>query len=478
MNSIYSKIKELYKKTYGKEAESVELMQESGSYRKYFRIKNANTSIIAVFNQDLKENDAFISFTKSFASLGLKVPEIYANFKDEGIYFQQDLGSMTLFDHIAKKQDPKQMPEEIIRWYKQVLHDVLDFQIKASPILDYSKCYPRAVFDRQSMMWDLNYFKYYFLKFSRVQFDEQALEYDFQRFVKYLLEAPVDFFMYRDLQSRNIMIHKDQVYFIDYQGGRKGFPAYDVASLLYDAKANLSNELREELLQYYVNLLEKQYHFPAAEFMKYYYGFVYIRIMQAFGAYGFRGFYERKEHFLKSIPYAIKNMEYLLQHASLPYDFPEMRKTWEQLIDIYQSNAAGEQDKKLNVRIFSFSYRRGIPLDKSGNGGGFVFDCRVLENPGKQEKFKKLNGKDKAVADFLSQQADVEDFTSHTKALCFTNIDVYLKRNFSNLMLCFGCTGGQHRSVYMAEKIHQLIKEKYNNTINIQLMHKEINHGE
>jgi aminoglycoside/choline kinase family phosphotransferase len=475
MENVFAKIKEYYKQRHNTNPDKIEIMPESGSYRKYYRITKGNNTEIAVYNQDFKENDAFLSFSDTFKSINLHVPEIYARFPNDGIYFQEDLGNMTLFDHLAQKQTPNLMPDKIVDWYKDVLRELLAFQIDASPKLDYSKCYPRAVFDKQSMMWDLNYFKYYFLKFSKVQFDEQDLEYDFQRFTKYLLEAPVDYFLYRDLQSRNIMIKDNQTYFIDYQGGRKGFLAYDVASLLYDAKANLSNELRQELLGYYVETLEKSYGISSEEFMKYYYGFVYIRIMQAFGAYGFRGFYERKEHFLKSIPYAIKNLKFLLNNAKLPYDFPEMTKTWEQLINIYQNQHTGDDDKKLNVRIFSFSYKRGIPLDKSGNGGGFVFDCRILENPGRQDKYAKLTGKDEAVIEFLKDRDDVKKLITHAKALSSEHIDVYLKRNFSNLMLSFGCTGGQHRSVFMAETITKIINEEYGNKIKLHLIHKEIN---
>ena len=284
------------------------------------------------------------------------------------------------------------------------------FQIEAAKDLDYSVCYPRNSFDKQSMMWDLNYFKYYFLKLSKIPFDEQKLEDDFQLFTDFLLKAGREYFLYRDFQSRNIMLLNGEPYFIDYQGGRKGALQYDIASLLYDAKADIPKEVRNHLLEKYIEAASKFTHIDRQSFLQFYYGYVYIRIMQALGAYGFRGFYERKAHFLKSVPYAIKNLEDLLHTTNLPIEIPALRDAWSRLIQSTFLRQLGDVELKLTVRIQSFSYRRGIPWDERGHGGGFVFDCRSLPNPGRLEEFKTLTGNDAKTIEFLEKENDVNKY--------------------------------------------------------------------
>ncbi len=330
------------------------------------------------------------------------------------------------------------------------------------------------MFDRQSILWDLNYFKYDFLKLGRIGFDEQLLENDFQKFSSCVASVNTDYFIYRDFQSRNIMIKDDEIYFIDYQGGRKGALQYDVASLLFDAKAEIPNQLREELLNHYLTLLESKYNLSRDEFMKSYYAFVLIRIMQAMGAYGFRGLFEKKVHLIKSIIPATKNLKYLLESGKLDFDIPHLHHVFENLINseefkIYEDKTL--PNNKLSVTISSFSYKREIPIDLADNGGGYVFDCRGLNNPGRHLEFKLLTGRDKEVKIFLEENSDVKEFMNHIYPIVDSTIEAYLERGFKDLMINFGCTGGQHRSVYCADKMFEHLKSKYD--INIFLSHIE-----
>jgi aminoglycoside/choline kinase family phosphotransferase len=300
----------LFKKWSEQLAESIEEMPSSGSYRQYFRLRSKEHTAIAAYNHDAKENTAFITFTNHFHNIGLPVPEIYSVDEVNNIYLLEDLGGTTLFSWLSEERSSQGFSGKIISVYKKVIDILPKFQIEASKEIDYNVCYPRSRFDKQSMLWDLSYFKYYFLKLAKISFDEQKLEDDFQSFTDYLLQTDCDFFLYRDFQSRNIMIKNGDPYFIDYQGGRKGALQYDIASLLYDAKADIPQEVRNILLEHYINAVNKYIPVDRKKFTEYYYGYVIIRIMQALGAYGFRGFYEKKEHFLQSIPYALDNLAF------------------------------------------------------------------------------------------------------------------------------------------------------------------------
>ncbi|MEN6454336.1 MAG: phosphotransferase, partial [Prolixibacteraceae bacterium] len=324
------KIKEelirMFEVHFGEEMTSFELLPPSGSYREYCRIKSESHQAIGTWNLDVQENLAFLKFSEHFFSNGIPVPQIYAVNAGKTCYLQEDLGNVTLFDYMTQIREKEGFSEKIISAYKKVLGELPRIQISAGKGIDYQYCYPRAAFDKQSMMWDLNYFKYYFLKLARIHFDEQALENDFEKFTGFLLEAESNFFLFRDFQSRNIMLKDSRVAFIDYQGGRKGALQYDLASLLYDAKADIPQAIRNELLEFYLDTLEKYIPVDRKEFKAFYTGYVLIRIMQAMGAYGFRGFYEKKEHFLKSIPYALENLKYLLQNNNIPVKLPELFK--------------------------------------------------------------------------------------------------------------------------------------------------------
>ena len=330
-------------------------------------------------------------------------------------------------------------------------------------------CYPREAFDKQSMMWDLNYFKYYFLKLAKIPFDEQRLEDDFQAFSDYLLAVDNNAFLYRDFQSRNVMLKDGKVYFIDYQGGRKGALQYDLASLLYDAKANIPEAEREELLEFYLDELNQYKHVDRSKFKSLFDGYVLIRIMQAMGAYGFRGFYEKKEHFLKSIPFALKNMETLLaKNNTVLTEFPELYKVLKSVTESTFLKSISPANDRLTVRISSFSYKKGIPHDPSGNGGGFVFDCRAIHNPGRYPEYKHLTGKDQQVIEFLEQKSTIASFMNAVTTLVSQSVEVYLSRGFTHLSVNFGCTGGQHRSVYAAEKLAQYLRNNYPVTVVLQ----------
>src|SRR5690349_5833907 len=440
-----------------------------GSGRRIIRLFGENTRAIGILYNVREENVAFLEFSRHFRRHGLPVPEIYADDLAHDAYLEQDLGDITLFEFLSENRQGDAIAAPVIDSYRKALAILPRFQVEAGRDLNYKVCYPRSSFDRQSIAWDLNYFKYYFLRLAGIPFNEQALEQDFTRLTKFLLSAPHEYFLYRDFQSRNIMLVEGEPYFVDYQGGRKGALQYDVASLLYDAKADLPPSLRQQLLEHYLDSLANHLEFERAAFMQHYYAYVYVRITQALGAYGFRGFYERKPHFLQSVPYALKNVRWLLHNVELPIALPTLTDAFrsmlgsEKLLHLSSVTEAEKPQGKgiestagspLTVRIFSFSFHRGgVPKDESGNGGGFVFDGRSLPNPGRLEQFKNLTGKDAPVAEYLDQQGSVHQYFANVSTLVDSSVREYQRRGFANLMVSFGCTGGQHRSVYLAEQL-------------------------
>jgi aminoglycoside/choline kinase family phosphotransferase len=468
---IKNNIKNLFKTWSGEDAQVVSVLPQSGSYRQYYRISGNSKSAIGSFNPDHKENKAFITFTKHFRSIGLNVPEFYLDDKNSGTYLIEDLGDVSLFSFLSENRNLKEFPEKVISYYKKSIEHLIRFQFDGSEGLDYSVCYPRSSFDKQSIMWDLNYFKYYFLKLTKTVFDEQLLENDFNKFAEFLLSAEMNNFMYRDFQSRNIMIKDEKLYFIDYQGGRKGALQYDIASLLYDAKADLPQKIRDELVEFYIQFLNNRTKINREEFLNHYYGYILIRILQAMGAYGFRGLYENKVHFLKSIPFAVKNLKLLMDNNLLPNGLPELQKSLEKIISNTELSKfeIKESPQKLKVTINSFAYKKGIPIDLSGNDGGFVFDCRALPNPGRLEKYKELTGRDREVIIFLENEPAVKDFLLNVFTISEISIKNYIGRKFTSLVINFGCTGGQHRSVYSAEKLSTHLNNKFN--INVEVNH-------
>src|SRR5579862_9879948 len=443
-----------------------------GSGRKIVRLASDKVSAIGILYGVREENVAFLAFSRHFHKHGLPVPEIYAEDLNHGAYLEEDFGDSTLFDFLSKHREGDKIAPAAVDAYRMVVQALPRFQVEAGRNLDYSVCYPRGSFDRQSIAWDLNYFKYYFLRLAGIPFSEQALEDDFSRLTKFLLSAPRDYFLYRDFQSRNIMLRDGQPYFLDYQGGRKGALQYDVASLLYDAKADLPPDLRQQLLDHYLDTLRGFVEVKRETFLQYYYAFVYIRIMQALGAYGFRGFYERKVHFLQSVPYALKNLRWLLHNVKLPVALPTLIEAFHSMLASEKLQALASDADNLVVRIVSFSFHRGLPKDESGNGGGFVFDGRSLPNPGREERFKALTGKDAPVMDYLNQQEGVHQFLASVMSLIDASVTNYQQRGFKNLMVSFGCTGGQHRSVYLAEQVAKRLRGRAG--VAVVVTHREL----
>ena len=414
---------------------------------------------------------AFLRFTEHFRKKGLNVPELYAVQEERGIYLLEDLGDLMLKHMVDQSREEGTFPGKVLPYYHNVLDHLLRFQLEGHKGLDYSVCVPRREFDRQSVLWDLNYFKYFFLNLQGVGFDEQKLEDDYQFFANFLMKAGRDHFLYRDFQARNILFRDNDFYFIDYQGGRLGALQYDVASLLFEARIDLPPELREELLNYYLDSLGRQNREAAEAFKSYYYGFVLIRILQAMGAYGLRGIIENIPLFLQSIPYGIQNIGWLLDNSLIPEGMPELTKCLERLVGLPNWKPAVPEEK-LTLRINSFSYKLGLPRDYSGHGGGYIFDCRTLPNPGRIEIYKKYTGRDKKVIDFFSGKPEVSDFLQKIFALAEQSVKVYKERGYTSLMINFGCTGGQHRSVYCAEQLRDHLQK--NHDVNVVVKHREL----
>jgi aminoglycoside/choline kinase family phosphotransferase len=470
MNEYYGYLKEIFRSHFRTEASEIIPLPPSGSNRQYFRLSNQTSKAIAAYNSDRPENEAFLYITDRLKKAGVNVPTLFASDLDHNVYLQEDLGDLDLFKKVT--DDHHKGSEEYFQLYKEVIQSMPAIQYKSAQDFDFSICYPRSAFDRQSMMWDLNYFKYHFLKLAYTPFHEQKLEDDFHKFVDFLMEAPSNYFLFRDFQSRNIMIHHKKVYFIDYQGGRQGALQYDLASLLFDAKTALSPEMRVKLVNYYLDVFSGYSFFDRNVFMKYYPGFALIRILQAFGAYGYRGYFERKPYFLQSIPPAIANLRWLLSEYDLGISLPHLSETLHRMVEQPAFQFSATSSDKLTVLIHSFSYRKGMPEDFTGNGGGFVFDCRALPNPGKYDEYRSFTGKDKPVVDFLKDKPEVNTFMDRVSQLVGSSVNEYKTRSFEHLMVSFGCTGGQHRSVYCAEFLAGELRKKYE--LNIVLKHKEI----
>lgn len=446
--------------TLGDSATEVLALGAHGSNRRYWRVLGHKQSYIAAYNEDCRENEAFFYYSMALRQRGIRVPEVFAVSPDRRSYLQQDLGDTTLYAFLYdRRRQGKGWDAEAVALYKRVLDDLATLQVTGRD-LDFGYAYPRCDFDAQSMQWDLNYFKYYFLKLRQVPFDEELLERDFHTLINYLLSADCGFFLYRDFQSRNIMVKDGELYYIDFQGGRRGAAQYDVASLLYSAKSELPEVLRRELLLHYVDCLSARYPIEKEAFLQHFYGYALIRVMQALGAYGYRGYYERKDHFLGSIPLALDNLRTLLEDHPLPVELPHLTVVLRNLVDssaaIHPAPTSG-----LTVTVNSFSYKQGIPQDPSGNGGGYVFDCRALPNPGRYPQYRNYTGKDRPVIEFLQQEAEVEQFLTAAQQLVGASVKRYMERNFSSLTVSFGCTGGQHRSVYCAERMAEWISQNY-----------------
>lgn len=470
-------LSQLFFEATGKKAGEQTTLTASGSNRRYYRIESEDKSVslIGVQGTSREENHAFLYMAELFLEKGLNVPRVLAASDDEMCYVQQDLGNTLLFDYIAegRKTGVFSAPEK--EMLRKVVRGLAKFQVIGAEKFDFNQCYPQPEFNLRSILWDLNYFKYCFLKATGLDFQEDKLENEFERLAYILLRSNYSAFMYRDFQSRNVMICKDSngelvPYFIDFQGGKKGPVYYDVASFLWQAKANFHPDLREELIEEYIDELQKYMPVDRPVFYETLKHFVLFRTMQVLGAYGFRGYFEKKPHFLQSIPFAIDNLRHLLKHAS--EDYPYLIQVLKEMTEMKQFKDVGVR-KPLVVRVFSFSYKKGIPADTSGNGGGFVFDCRAINNPGKYERYQFFTGMDEPVISFLEEDGEILPFLEEAYNMVDFSVKRYMDRGFQNLMVSFGCTGGQHRSVYAAEKMATHINEKFG--VEVQLIHREQN---
>jgi aminoglycoside/choline kinase family phosphotransferase len=443
-----------------------------GSGRNIMRLSNEKVSAIGVLYDVREENIAFLEFSKYFRRHGLPVPEIYGEDLSHGAYLEEDLGDITLFEYLSANRAGEKIAAPVIEAYRKVVAVLPRFQVEVGRGLNYDVCYPRASFDHQSIAWDLNYFKYYFLRLAGIPLNEQALEDDFGRLTEFLLSAGRDYFLYRDFQSRNVMLRDGSPWCVDYQGGRKGALQYDIASLLFYSKSDLPPDLRQQLLDEYLDRLAGFIKLDRSVFMHYYYSYVYVRIMQALGAYGFRGFYEHKAHFLQSVPYALKSLRWLLEHVELPIALPTLMDAFKSMAASEKLQSLASESENLVVRVFSFSFHRSLPIDETGHGGGFVFDSRSLPNPGREERFKPLTGKDAPVIDYLNQQESVHQFLASVMLLVDASLGNYQSRGFKNLMVSFGCTGGQHRSVYLAAQLAKHLRAR--NSVEVVVRHLEL----
>lgn len=469
MTEILNIIKNKAEITFNKKVDNIIKLKQSGSYRNYYRIFFDQSTILGVYNPDKQENIAFVCFANHFKNLGLNVPKILANFEQENIYFIEDLGDTTLYDYLQQCTNENQK----IEIYKKVIDKLIDFQIKAIDNLDLSKAYPKAEFDKQSILWDLNYFKYMVLKIAKVPFDEQKLEYEFEILSSSLINVDSNYFLYRDFQSSNIMFFNNEIYFIDFQGGRKGSFYYDLASLLFDSKAKLCHQTRQLLLEYYFKQFSNIKPIDYKTYEKNFYNFVLIRILQASAAYCFRGLVEKKLSFIATIPYSIENIKFLLENKHISEQLPQLRQSLEFYANYSQVAQMFSNQRKVKVRINSFSFiKSGYPADEMNNEGGFVFDCRLLPNPGALEQYKRFCGLDAEIQTYLSGFEEVETFIVKCTEIVLNAIESYENKQYEHLQVNFGCTGGKHRSVYCAQKTYEILKNIFK--IDVEIKHIEL----
>jgi aminoglycoside/choline kinase family phosphotransferase len=473
---MHDAFRRLFHERFAQDPVSARPVAADGSARRMVRLAGADGgTAIAVVGPDPEENRAFLSFSRAFRGLGLPVPEVYAADEASGVYLVEDLGDTTLFSALTAARETRggAFPPDLLPVYRRVLEILPRFQVEGGRVVDFGAAYPRAAFDRQSMQWDLDYFKYHFLKLAHVPFGEDRLQRDFDRTIEFLLAADTRHFLYRDFQSRNVMLRGGEPWFIDYQGGRRGALHYDVASLLYDAKAAVPEAVREDLLAHYLAALAGHVTVDEAAFRRHFRGYVLVRILQAMGAYGYRGFYERKTHFLRSVPHAVRNLERLLAEGLLPFDVPELAGVLERICAREDLRRAPEDAARgLTVRVGSFSYRFGYPEDDTGHGGGFVFDCRALPNPGLDPRFQAATGADAEVRRFLAREPSVFEFLDRVRGLVEAQVAAYLARGYTSLDVHFGCTGGQHRSVYAAERLAEALRSAFPE-VTVHVRHRE-----
>jgi len=470
---------DLYQEWKGKAPASVEALPGAGSNRKYYRLTaDDGSTVIGVEGTSEEEDRAFIYMSRSFSDKHFYTPKLYAASDDAMVYIQEDLGASSLYDFLKEGREKGGVyGEKEVNMLSLVLSELPRMQFEGGNKALFSKCYPQPEMDATSVMFDLNYFKYCFLKLSEVEFNEFKLQVDFESFVSELLKEDADTFLYRDFQARNVMLKDGMPYFIDYQGGRRGPIYYDVASFLWQASAKYSDDLRTKLINEYYHSLE--YYIDAPECPKCYRGmtkaqfterlhqYVLFRILQVLGAYGYRGLWEKKKYFIDSIPPALQNLKAEIERGTCD-QFPYLKEVCTNLINAWPKPFKHDN---LIVRVFSFSYKKGIPEDVSGNGGGYVFDCRSSNNPGRYAQYKKITGLDQPVIDFLEEDGEILAFLDNIYPLVDFHTQRWIDRGFKDLQISFGCTGGQHRSVYSAQHVAEHLHEKFG--VEVHLCHRE-----
>lgn len=475
-NDHIKALSSLYINLFKHEPSSVAALPSSGSNRIYFRLQGDVKVVIGAFNADLDENNAFFSLTNHFRSKGLKVPTILSISTNQQYYLLEDLGDTTLYSMLSCHISGGEYSEKMMNLFKASLSQLVQFQVDGADGLNFSCCYPKQVFDRRSVMWDFSYFKYSFLKPNGVIFDEDKLEDDFELFANYLLDDDMSYFHYRDFQSRNIMVQGDDLYFIDYQGGRRGPCLYDVASFLYQAKAGIPQNQKDALFEHYLNVLGSKKKVDIDKLRNRFPAFALFRVIQTLGAYGFRGYFEGKAHFLQSIPPAIENLNQLLvvdlKHLKIDYLKSVLNSLAEKVKGKFEQT---EPFDGLTVDIISFSLKNSYPGINPEHGGGFIFDCRSLTNPGRLAKYKDLTGLDAPVAEYLNAKPEVIIFMNSAYDMVHSAIENYLSRGFAYLSVGFGCTGGQHRSVYCASRMAEMLEGIEG--VKIILKHRELSNG-
>lgn len=476
MGPVAENMKAFFEKFNSERILNIEKLPKSGGDRIYFRIITEVNSYIATYNENLRESATFLYFTKQFLKISAPVPKVLFVSVDAQMYIQQDFGPTSLLNELEKFGEN----DYVYELFKKSLKALAQLQINGIKDLDDSYCLTSKEFGKQAIMSDLLYFKYYFLDTLKVPYDKEKLIDDFEALSNYLERVEHKYFMFRDFQSRNICIQNNEVHFIDYQGGMKGALQYDVASLLWQARANLSDDWKNSLLEYYMDCVSEILQKPIdrIRFVSQYNGYVLIRLMQVLGAYGFRGLFERKAQFLTSIPLALSNLKWFSENKKMGISLPEYERiinliVQDEIVDRFKPIQANDSTP-LVVTINSFSYlKTGYPKEKSLNGGGFVFDCRGMLNPGRFMEYKMLTGRDKPVIDFLEQQTEMPEFLNGVYNIVDISVEDYIKRNFDSLTISFGCTGGQHRSVYAADSLTRYLRNKFK--VKIELNHIEQN---
>jgi aminoglycoside/choline kinase family phosphotransferase len=477
--TIQNNLVELFETTFEEKVIQIEHIPASASDRRYVRMASENRNIIGSYNSNKKENISFVAFTKHFIKKGIAVPTILAENLEQDIYLLEDLGNQTLLQYLNQERTSEAFPPSVFDLYKKAVQDLAHLQIKGDEDFDYELCSESQQFDKRAMLYDLNAFQFHFLKVVGVVYNIEKLERDFKRLIKSLTKNKgYNYFMFRDFQSRNIMIKEGKPYYIDYQSGRKGALQYDLASLLYQAKANIPQATRNELTDIYIESVSEMIDIDKEHFKKISYTFVLLRTLQVLSTYGYRGFFQRKTHFLVSIPYAINNLEWLLKNKHISKRLPELKSVIRQLTKMQHLRTMNDKypngASNLTVTINSFSYKRAIPTDESGNGGGFVFDCRSIHNPGRYEPYKKLTGRDESVQQFLETKSEIPVFLESVFTLVDAAVKKYIDRDFTSLMVSFGCTGGQHRSVYSTDALAKHLQEKFNISVKVNHIEQEL----